>query len=68
MAAAPVSTSIESVLQENRVFNPPKEFSLRAHIKSLAEYRRLYSESIRSPEKFWAARAKEEFVWFKAWT
>jgi len=68
MAVNPVSAGIESVLQENRVFNPPKEFSRRAHIKSLAAYRRLYTESIRSPEKFWAARAKEELVWFKPWT
>src|SRR3974377_1769159 len=68
MAANPVSASIESVLQENRVFNPPKEFSRRAHIKSLSQYRRLYVESIRSPEKFWGARAKEELVWFKPWT
>ena len=68
MAADPVSTRIESVLQENRVFTPPKDFSRRAHIKSLSEYRRLYTESIRSPEKFWAARAKAELIWFKPWT
>jgi acetyl-CoA synthetase len=68
MAADPLSVRIESVLQENRVFNPPKEFSRRAHIKSLSEYRHLYTESIRSPEKFWGARAKEELVWFKPWT
>jgi acetyl-CoA synthetase len=68
MAVDPVPARIESVLQENRVFNPPKEFSRRAQIKSLSEYRRLYAESIRSPEKFWGARAKEELVWFKPWT
>src|SRR4051812_1266111 len=58
---------ITSVLQETRVFPPPKEFSRRAHIKSMAEYRKLYQESIRSPEKFWARQAKQELVWFKPW-
>jgi len=59
------SVNITSVLQEMRVFPPPKEFSRKAHIKSLADYRKLYRESIRSPEKFWARQAKQELVWFK---
>ena len=61
------TTSFDSVLQENRVFTPPKEFSKLAHIKSLAQYRKLYKESITSPEKFWAKQAKNELVWFKPW-
>src|ERR1700692_1121472 len=64
-AVAP--NNIESILQENRVFQPPKDFSKRAHLKSLAEYRKLYAESIKSPEKFWAKQAKIELVWFKPW-
>src|SRR5215471_18530759 len=67
MAENRASTNITSVLQEERVFRPPKEFSKRAHIKSLAEYRKLYNESIRSPEKFWGRAAKNELVWFKPW-
>ena len=59
--------NITSVLQENRVFRPSKEFSKRAHVSSMAAYRKLYHESIRQPEKFWARRAKEELVWFKPW-
>ena len=62
------SSSIESVLQETRVFPPPKAFTKRAHIRSLTEYRRLYRESITVPEKFWGKQAKEELVWFKPWT
>src|SRR4051812_26822437 len=61
------STGITSVLQEKRVFPPPKEFSKKAHLKSMAEYRKLYDASIRSPENFWAKQAKEELVWFKPW-
>src|SRR5688572_24920112 len=60
--------NITSVLHEERVYPTPKAFSRQAHIKSLAEYRKLYAESIRSPEKFWARQAKTELVWFKPWT
>jgi acetyl-CoA synthetase len=67
MATNNTTASIESVLQEDRVFRPPKEFSRRAHLQSLAEYRELYQESVASPEKFWGKRAKEELVWFKPW-
>jgi len=58
---------ITSVLHETRVFKPQKEFSGKAHVKSLAQYRKLYNESIRSPEKFWGKQAKDELIWFKPW-
>ncbi|TMQ01927.1 MAG: acetate--CoA ligase [Verrucomicrobia bacterium] len=60
-------TSITSVLHETRVFSPPKQFSRHAHVKSLAQYRRLYNESIRAPDRFWAKQAKNELIWFKPW-
>src|SRR5262245_10919229 len=59
--------NITSYLHEERVFHPAKDFSKQAHIKSPAEYRKLYNESIKSPEKFWARQAKNELVWFKPW-
>ena len=62
------ASNIESVLQENRVFSPPADFSRRAHIKSLAEYRRIYAESIRSPEAFWDQQARAELAWSAPWT
>ena len=61
--AAPIN--ITSVLHEERVFKPSKEFSQRAHLKSLPAYRRLYEQSIKAPEKFWGKCAKEELVWAK---
>ena len=67
MAQPQANTSIESVSKEKRVFTPPKPFSKAAHIKSLAEYRKLYKESVTSPEKFWAKQAKQELVWRKLW-
>jgi len=59
--------NITSMLHEERVFPPPKEFSKKAHVKSFAEYRALYNESIRNPEKFWGRMAGEELIWFKPW-
>ena len=67
MPATQSPTNIESVLQENRVFRPSKEFSGKARIKTLAAYTKLYRESITSPEKFWAKHAKNELLWFKPW-
>jgi acetyl-CoA synthetase len=50
------------------LFPPAREFSKHARIKSLSQYRDLYMESIRSPEKFWGKQAKNELVWFKPWS
>jgi acetyl-CoA synthetase len=61
------TTGITSVLQEDRVFAPSKDFSARAHIKSLAQYQKLYKQSITDPESFWADMAERELVWFKPW-
>ncbi|HET6268144.1 MAG TPA: AMP-binding protein, partial [Acidobacteriota bacterium] len=58
--------TITSVLSESRVFKPRPEFSKRAHIKSLSDYKKLYNASVRNPEKFWA-EAAGELVWFKKW-
>ena len=68
MSANNKPVSITSVLHEQRVFNPPEAFAARAHVKSLAEYRKLYDESIGSPEEFWAREAKSELVWSKPWS
>lgn len=61
------SGQIVSVLQEQRIFHPEPEFSKNAHIKSFAQYKRMYKESVENPEKFWGKMAKEELVWFKPW-
>ncbi|MGA9365467.1 MAG: acetate--CoA ligase [Bacteroidota bacterium] len=58
---------IESVLKEKRLFKPKAQFSQEAHIRSLAQYRKLYNESVKNPEKFWAKIASE-LVWFKKWS
>jgi acetyl-CoA synthetase len=62
----PQSTSIDSILQEQRRFEPPAEFAEHAHIKSLAEYEKLYKESVDDPDKFWS-RIAGELHWFRKW-
>src|ERR1051326_5751487 len=57
---------IESHLIEKRVFKPAPAFSSKARIKSLAQYRRMYRESIGQPAKFWTREAKE-LVWRARW-
>jgi acetyl-CoA synthetase len=66
MAEQSQSGAIESTMQENRVFPPPKEFAAKARIHSRAEYDRLYRESIDHPDKFWS-RVAGELHWFKRW-
>jgi acetyl-CoA synthetase len=61
--------SIESVLQENRVFHPPAASEVGAsqwHFSSFDQYKDLYDKSISDPESFWANIA-EDFHWFKKW-
>ncbi|HMV86873.1 MAG TPA: acetate--CoA ligase [Blastocatellia bacterium] len=61
-----VQPDINSLLKEDRVFAPPAEFSAGAHIKSRADYDRIYKESVENPEAFWAGIAGE-LHWFKKW-
>jgi acetyl-CoA synthetase len=63
----PSKSSFTSVSRELRVFPPPKDFSKASRITSLAQYRKMYLESIKSPEKFWAKQAANELTWFKPW-
>src|SRR2546428_13865771 len=58
--------NIESHLVEKRVFKPAPAFSSKARIKSLAQYRRMYRESIKQPAKFGTREAKE-LVWRAPW-
>ena len=62
-----VETNMDSLLRENRVFPPSKEFSAKAHIGSLEEYEAMYRRSIDDPNGFWAEAAKE-LDWFQPWT
>jgi acetyl-CoA synthetase len=58
--------TITSMMEEKRVFPPSKEFSSKAHIKSLAEYKKIYERSIKDPDGFWGEQA-QNLEWFKKW-
>jgi acetyl-CoA synthetase len=60
-------STIESILHENRLFQPSAEFSQQAVVKSLAEYEQLYAQAKADPEKFWADLATTELHWFQPW-
>ncbi|RMG71460.1 MAG: acetate--CoA ligase [Nitrospirae bacterium] len=55
------------LMEEQRVFPPPEEFSKRAHIKSMDQYEEIYRRSIEDPEGFWAEMAEKNITWFKKW-
>jgi acetyl-CoA synthetase len=61
------SSQLDSILRENRIFQPPAYFAAKAHVKSLAEYEELYARSVADPEAFWDGIARE-LHWFEPWT
>lgn len=59
--------TIESILQEKRLFPPSEAFSQKAHIKSLQEYQALCEKAKANPENFWGELAEKELHWFQKW-
>jgi len=59
--------TIESILQEERLFAPAAEFAQNAHIKSLQEYQEIYNRAKANPAEFWAELAAQELDWFERW-
>jgi len=57
---------IVSMSQESRKFPPPAEFSKKAHIKTLADYKQMYERSVKDPDGFWSEMASN-LHWFKKW-
>jgi acetyl-CoA synthetase len=60
-------STIESILNENRTFNPPAAFVKDATISSMADYQDLYARAAADPAKFWAELAESELDWFEKW-
>ncbi len=60
------TSSITSLSREKRIFKPKEPFSRRAQIKSLSQYKKMYEQSVKTPEKFWA-KVAEELYWFRRW-
>lgn len=60
--------AIESVMHENRVFNPPKTLSENAYIKNLKEYQLLCDTAEADYEGYWAGLARDLIDWKKPFT
>jgi len=67
LVSSSANSQIESVLHEERVFQPPNAFAEKAHVKSMAELEALRTEARADPEGFWARFAESELHWFKKW-
>ncbi|TAN48030.1 MAG: hypothetical protein EPN19_16680 [Betaproteobacteria bacterium] len=63
-----MSSMIESVLHETRVFPPSAEFVRQANVSGMDAYRKLVAEAERDFEGFWARLAKEQLLWHKPFT
>ncbi len=57
--------TIESVLQENRVFSPSEAFVKQANISGMDAYQKLCAEAEKDFEGFWGRLAKEHLLWHK---
>jgi acetyl-CoA synthetase len=58
--------TITSMMEEKRLFKPPKQLAKDAYIKSFDEYKKIYQKSISDPEAFWGELA-EQLDWYKKW-
>ena len=58
-------STIESVLQERRVFPPPTDFVKQANVSGMAAYQAMCAEAERDYEGFWARLAREHVLWRK---
>jgi len=55
--------TITSISRETRIVRPSAEFKAQANLGSEALYKRLYAESVNTPEKFWGRQAREHLTW-----
>ena len=65
--AAKAGSGSKSLMTESRVFKPSAEFSKKARISSMAQYKKMHEESIKHPDKFFGREAKE-LHWTKPFT
>ncbi|MSP98256.1 MAG: acetate--CoA ligase [Betaproteobacteria bacterium] len=63
-----MSSWIESVLSEARVFPPSAAFVKQANISGMEAYRKLCAEAEKDFEGYWARLAREHVLWHKPFT
>src|SRR5688572_25020569 len=63
-----MSSQIESVLIEKRLFPPSAAFVKQANISGMDAYRKMVAEAEKDFEGFWAKLAREHLLWQKPFT
>ena len=61
-------STIESVLNETRIFSPSEAFSKQANISSISAYQALCVEAETDYRRFWANQANKNILWHKPFT
>src|SRR5512134_1730964 len=62
------TATIQSVLQENRIFPPAADFIKQANVSGMAAYQALCDEAERDFTGFWGRLARENLDWSKPFT
>ena len=63
-----MSNSIDSVLNETRIFNPSDDFVKQANVSGMAAYKALVQAAEKDYEGYWAKLAREFIEWKKPFT
>ncbi len=63
-----MSSSIETVLHESRVFPPSEDFKAQATISGMEAYQALVAKAEADYEGYWGELAREHVVWHKPFT
>ena len=63
-----MSSTIESVLTESRVFPPSPQMVRQANVSGMEAFRAMSAEAERDFEGFWARHARDELLWHKPFT
>ena len=61
-------SDIQSVMHENRVFNPSNEFVKQANVSGMAAYQAMCDAAAKDYAGFWANLARETVLWHKPFT
>ncbi len=63
-----MSSTIDTVLHENRHFPPPAEFAVKARVSGMEAYHALCRQAAEDYEGFWAGLARERLSWKRPFT
>jgi acetyl-CoA synthetase len=56
--------AISSLMTETRTFPPPERIQKEAYVSGVAQYKQMWDESIKNPDKFWLEQA-QSLTWFR---